>query len=81
MIADSASTPRTEVSTPNLAARISESLFQSGYAALRFVTVIANGGVVTLKGRVPSFYLKQVAQHRAIRVPGALLVENQLVVD
>jgi len=69
------------VTLPSLAARISDDLFRSGYAPLRLVTVLASGCVVTLSGRVPTFYLKQIAQHRAIRFPDVLLVDNQIIVD
>ena len=66
---------------PSLASRISADFFHSGYGPLRSLSVMANGGVVTLEGRVPNFYLKQLAQHRAIRIPGVILVDNQIKVD
>jgi osmotically-inducible protein OsmY len=37
-------------------------------------------GVVTLRGRVPSYYLKQVAQELVGRVPGVEVVSNHLEV-
>ena len=72
---------QSAVGEASLAIRISEEFFRSGYGPLRSLSVMANGGVVTLKGRVPTFYLKQLAQHRAIRIPGVLIVDNQVVVD
>lgn len=81
MVATSPLLTSFPASDPNLASRISADFFHSGYGPLRAVSVMANGGVVTLKGRVPTYYLKQLAQHRAIRVPGVIVVENQIQVD
>lgn len=52
------------------------------YVALRSVSCELEDGVLTLTGRVPSYYLKQVAQLLACqRIDGRLPVENQLQVE
>lgn len=52
-----------------------------GPSPLRSVGVVVAAGRVILHGRVPSFYLKQVAQEAARRVLSAGAFENRLVVD
>ena len=52
-------------------------LRKSGYHELRFVLCEFHEGVLTLRGRVPSFYLKQVAQELIRRLDGAEEVNNQ----
>jgi osmotically-inducible protein OsmY len=52
----------------------------TGYWPLRDVDVTVQARVVTLAGRVPSYYLKQVAQAAALGVPGIDRVCNELVV-
>jgi len=63
-----------------LAGRIAEVFSASGYPVLRGVVVEHHEGVVVLRGRVPTFYLKQVAQTVASKVPGVDLVVNHLQV-
>ena len=50
----------------------------SGYLALRDVSCIASGGVACLYGRVPSYYLKQLAQEIAAQVVGVRIVVNKI---
>jgi hypothetical protein len=53
----------------------------SAYSPLRAVVVVVTSGRVLLIGRIPSFFLKQVAQEAARRVPGVAGFENRLVVE
>jgi osmotically-inducible protein OsmY len=57
-----------------------ERLWRSGYLALRDVSCVADDGVVSLHGCLPSYYLKQVAQEIAAGVEGARQVINRIEV-
>jgi osmotically-inducible protein OsmY len=61
-----------------LAERTERALCSSGYGALRAIEVSVNARIVILQGRVPSYYLKQIAQAIALAVPGAHQVHNGL---
>jgi osmotically-inducible protein OsmY len=64
----------------NLIDQIQHTLSCLGYAQLNSVRCIANGDEVTLTGQLDSFYLKQVAQSVAIKVPGVRNVRNEIQV-
>lgn len=53
-----------------LAARIEYALRASGYCVLRDIEVFVKARDVHLVGRVPSYYLKQIAQVTALAIPG-----------
>jgi hypothetical protein len=53
----------------------------SGYLALRDVTCMARGDTVHLRGRLPSHYLKQIAQEIAAGVEGVRHVYNGIEVS
>jgi len=53
----------------------------SGYAILRTVRCDFHEGVLTLRGHVPSYYLKQIAQTLVGQLDHVELVENRLEVD
>jgi osmotically-inducible protein OsmY len=55
-------------------------LRQSRYLELRAVSCEFHEGVLTLRGRVPSYYLKQMAQSLVDRIPGVSELDNQLEV-
>lgn len=55
-----------------LARRVASSLTHHHVPSLRRLEVSAAGGVVTLRGRVHSFYEKQLSQHCCRHVPGVL---------
>ncbi len=55
-------------------------LEQCGYASLRTIDCIYTNGVLTLRGSVPSFYLKQVAQVAVKDLPHVHQLDNRLVV-
>jgi hypothetical protein len=61
-----------------LAERVERALRATGYGPLRGVRVAALARLVILGGRVPSYYLKQVAQATALAVPGAHQIRNDL---
>ena len=63
-----------------LAEGVERALRATGYAPLRGIQVTAEARLVILAGRVPSYYLKQVAQATALSVLGVDLVRNDLEV-
>lgn len=56
-------------------------LFDRGYSALRRVTVSATNGVVTLRGKMPSFYMRQLAVECTKRASGVRQLVDNLQVD
>jgi hypothetical protein len=64
-----------------LAENVERALCATGYGPLRDIDVIVHAHLVILGGRVPSYYLKQVAQMTALAVPGARHVRNDLDVS
>jgi len=62
----------------HLAERVERALRARGYWALRTVRVSVNARIVILRGRVCSYYLKQLAQETARAVPGAHQIRNDL---
>jgi osmotically-inducible protein OsmY len=70
-----------EAAARAVAARVTETLKASGYAALQSVAAEHHEGVLHLRGRVPSFYMKQIAQTVASKVHGVGVVDNRLSVD
>jgi osmotically-inducible protein OsmY len=63
-------------------ARLAESrLRTSSYPELRSVRCDFHEGVLTLRGRVPRFYTKQLAQTLAAGVPGVEVVVNRIEVQ
>ena len=59
-----------------LAERIENALRATGYGALSKVRVSVSAGVVVLRGRVSSYYLKQIVQATALAAPGAQQICN-----
>jgi osmotically-inducible protein OsmY len=55
-------------------------LGRAGYAALRAVEVSAREQVVELRGHVPSFYMKQMAQVVTMAVRGVRELRNAIEV-
>lgn len=64
-----------------LASKVSQRLHGTGHLRLRNVKVEEDAGRVTLKGRVPSYYLKQLAQTVAVSVGGVGQIRNELTVE
>jgi osmotically-inducible protein OsmY len=63
-----------------LAERVDHALRSTGYVPLRDIAVTVQGRLVMLEGRVPSYFLKQLAQASAMAVPGVQRVRNDLMV-
>lgn len=59
---------------------IKERLHFTQHAALRHITFNIEGTTVVLYGRVPSYYLKQLAQVKVTCVPGIDRVDNRIEV-
>ena len=60
--------------------RLVNLLVLSGVPALRLVTVLEQEDMVILSGRLPSYYLKQLAQEAVIPHLGQRLLENRITV-
>lgn len=77
-------TPARKMAEPDqdLRDRILRKLSKSQYYALRKVVCEVNNGVPTLRGRVPSYFLKQVAQSLVVEVTRrTVVVKNRLEVS
>src|SRR5262249_18007729 len=61
-----------------LAESVARALRATGFTPLRQVAVSARHGAVTLIGRVPSFFMKQLAQATARGAAGVVGVRNNL---
>ena len=61
--------------------RILHSFSKLGYAQLNAVKCTARGDQLLLTGELDSFYLKQVAQSVAIKIPGVRYVQNEIRVN
>lgn len=55
---------------------VRSSLQQTGYQQLRRLDVVVEDGQVTLSGRLPQFYLLQLAQQAVEKTAGVLNIEN-----
>ncbi len=55
-----------------------ERLGSTSYHFLRFVDCCYQNGVLTLRGRVPSFYLKQMAQSVLANLEGVDRIDNRV---
>ena len=55
-------------------------LRHNGYLALRNISCEHREGVLTLRGSLPTYYLKQVAQEVVSGVQGVRWVDNQIEV-
>ena len=70
----------SRVTDEHLCDSIIRGLRASGYSPCRDVAVSVRDGHVSIRGRVPTYYLKQVAQSAAMSVDGIKSIENDLVV-
>ena len=55
-------------------------LRRSSYFELHDVSCDFSGGILTLRGRVPTYHLKQLAQASVADVPGVVEVHNRVEV-
>lgn len=61
-----------------LTAEIERALHATGYQPLRRVAIAIDSEVVFLRGRVPTYHMKQLAQAAVLAVPGVCEVRNEL---
>lgn len=66
---------------PELQRTAEERLWRSGYLALRDIACVARDDEVYLHGRLPSYYLKQVAQEIVAGVEGVRRLINKIDVS
>jgi len=64
-----------------VSASVEQQLRSSGYASLRKVTVTQFRDQIYLGGKVPSYYLKQLASVIAGAVGTDLVIRNEVIVD
>ncbi len=55
-------------------------LRRSSYREVRCVTCEFHEGILTLRGRVPTYYLKQIAQSLVCRMEGVAEINNRVEV-
>ncbi len=55
-------------------------LRQSNYSVLRLISVECNGGTIVLRGTVPSYFMKQIAQETVRDVDGVKRTVNLITV-
>jgi osmotically-inducible protein OsmY len=56
-------------------------LEESPYRAVRILSCNCRRGILFLRGRLPTFYQKQLAQEAVAKLEGVLHVMNETVVD
>jgi osmotically-inducible protein OsmY len=66
---------------PGVAERVLLTFRQSSHSALRDLATADFDGTIVVSGRVPTFYMKQLAQVVAQNVDGVRKVENRTVVS
>jgi osmotically-inducible protein OsmY len=71
---------KTEMADDRIVDLVYEALKASGYGQLRALQVHSDDGRVTLQGRLPTYYLKQVAQLLVGSVPGVRDIDNDVKV-
>ena len=69
-----------ETANGELERRVLATLTARNFPGLRRLIVQADGGVVTIAGRVRTFYEKQLAQHLARHVAGVIRVQDEVQV-
>ena len=71
----------TVMDAPTIAEAAMECLRESPYKAMRRISCECKNGVLFLRGRLFSFYEKQVAQETVARIDGVTQVVNEVEVD
>jgi hypothetical protein len=69
-----------ESANRELERRVIATLTARNFPGLRRLTVNADGGTVTIAGRVRTFYEKQLAQHLARHVAGVIRLRDDILV-
>jgi osmotically-inducible protein OsmY len=62
----------------DLASQIDWALHATGYPPLRDVHILAVEGTAVLRGVVPTYYMKQIAQAAVSAIPGVSELHNEL---
>jgi osmotically-inducible protein OsmY len=70
--------PDTQPPDPQAVAE--RGLRSSRYSALQHVSCDCRGGVLVLRGCLPTYYLKQVAQEAVTHLEGVERIDNQIEV-
>lgn len=73
--------PETLAEAERLAASIERAVQQETRGGVRDLTVEVDSGGVCLKGRCQTYYLKQLAQHAAMGMPGGDRLSNHIEVS
>lgn len=68
------------IPVPLCHASVGDALEQAGVPALRQITVTERENLVILTGRLPSYYLKQLAQEAALPHLGHRSLDNRITV-
>jgi osmotically-inducible protein OsmY len=63
-----------------LAEQVLKAILQTGYVRMRHIRITAESGTIKLSGEVRSYYLKQLAQQKAMSVDGVQRIANELQV-
>lgn len=63
---------------PALQIAVREAFIHAGYQELRGLDLTCDGETVTISGRVPTYYLKQLVQIIALAAPGVGRVNNEV---
>ena len=71
---------KTPLQGTEIVTRVRQALRKLSYNQLDGVDCLVANGQVTLSGILRSYYLKQIAQAIAMRVPGVQQVENRIQV-
>jgi hypothetical protein len=61
-----------------LTGQLESALCSLGHVCLRTINIQVADGLATLRGQVPSYYVKQLAQATAQSIPGIRSVRNEL---
>lgn len=70
--------PATTAIESRIGDAIEVALRDTGYAQLRDLNVRVDGHDVILLGRLPSYYLKQIAHHVVMAVPGVHSIKDAI---
>lgn len=69
---------RIDEADESLRTQVARALAASGRRQVAELYVVAQGGQITLRGSLPSYYMLQLAQHAAMEVDGVESVESQI---
>jgi osmotically-inducible protein OsmY len=72
--------PIEDIQPQSIAQLARRAFEQIGYQQLSSLECFEEKGLLILRGRLNSFYLKQVAQSVAVKIPGVQLVQNEIEV-